>query len=95
MNEFLTNEWVWSKTHHESLKIIDINKQWNVLSYKLWSPSKNEVVIHSSNQIESISNATYTLEFLRYIISIARINHAYSTESIISPLQGNLIPLTQ
>lgn len=93
MNEFLTNEWVWSKTHHESLKIIDINKQWNVLSYKLWSPSKNEVVIHSSNQIESISNATYTLEFLRYIISIARINHAYSTESIISPLEGNLIPL--
>ncbi len=93
MNEYSEEQWVWSKVHHEPLKIIEINTQWNVTSYKLWSPSQNKSLIHSSNQIDLLSNSNYELEFLLYVIASARINQVYSTESIISPLEGNLIPL--
>ena len=93
MNEYSEEQWVWSKVHQEPLKIIEINKQWNVTSYKLWSQSQNKSVIHSSNQIDTLANAKYNLEFLIYTIATARINQAYTTESIISPLEGNLIPL--
>jgi len=93
MNNFSEDKWVWSKIHHEPLKIIEINKQWNVTSYKLWSQSQNKSIIHSSNQIDDLSNAQYDLEFLIYVIATARINQIYTTESIISPLEGNLIPL--
>ena len=93
MNEYSEEQWVWSKIHYEPLKIIEINKQWNVTSYKLWSQSQNKSVIHSSNQIDTLANAKYNLEFLIYTIATARINQAYTTESIISPLEGNLIPL--
>jgi SNF2 family DNA or RNA helicase len=93
MNESTEEQWVWSKVHHEPLKIIEINKQWNVTSYKLWSQSQNKSVIHSSHQIDALRNAEYDLEFLIYAIATARINQVYATESIISPLEGNLIPL--
>ena len=93
MNEYSEEQWVWSKVNQEPLKIIEINKQWNVTSYKLWSQSQNKSVIHSSNQIDTLANAKYNLEFLIYTIATARINQAYTTESIISPLEGNLIPL--
>jgi SNF2 family DNA or RNA helicase len=93
MNKYSEEQWVWSKVHREPLKIIEINKQWNVTSYKLWSQSQNKSITHSSNQIDSLDNAEYTLEFLIYVIATARINQVYSTESIISPLEGNLIPL--
>ena len=93
MSEYSEEQWVWSKVHNEPLKIIEINKQWNVTSYKLWSQSQNKSIIHSSEQIDSLTNAEYDLEFLIYTIATARINQVYATESIISPLEGNLIPL--
>jgi SNF2 family DNA or RNA helicase len=93
MSEYSQEQWVWSKVHNEPLKIIEINKQWNVISYKLWSQSQNKIIIHSSNQIDSLDNAEYSSEFLIYVIATARINQVYSTESLISPLEGNLIPL--
>ena len=90
---FSEDQWVWSKELLEPLKIIEIKKQWDITSYKLWSPTKNESIIHSINQIESIKNATYNLNFLLYSIATAKINQAYATESILSPLEGNVIPL--
>jgi SNF2 family DNA or RNA helicase len=93
MNEYSEEQWVWSKIHYEPLKIIEINKQWDVTSYKLWSQSQNKTIIHSSDQIDNLTNAEYHLEFLVYVIATAKINQVYATESLISPLEGNLIPL--
>ena len=93
METFSEDQWVWSKEFLEPLKIIEIKKQWDITSYKLWSPTKNESIIHSINQIESIKNAKYNLNFLLYSIATAKINQAYATESILSPLEGNVIPL--
>tara|TARA_Y100000590_G_scaffold405400_1_gene493680 strand:+ start:2557 stop:5319 length:2763 start_codon:yes stop_codon:yes gene_type:complete len=93
METFSEDQWVWSKNLLEPLKIIEIKKQWDVTSYKLWSPTKNETIIHSIDQIESIKNAKYNLNFLLYSIATAKINQAYATESILSPLEGNVIPL--
>ena len=56
METFSEDQWVWSKNLLEPLKIIEIKKQWDVTSYKLWSPTKNETIIHSIDQIESIKN---------------------------------------
>jgi len=91
--KFQKNNWAWSKTLDESVKIIDKQSQWNFISYNVWSPSSNKVIPHKSTELDSINNAKYSKELLLYLIATARINQAYTTESILSPLEGNLIPL--
>jgi len=91
--DLIKNQWVWSKILNEPVKILEENNKWEFNSYRVWSPSENKTLIHSSEQIDLISNSKYPIEFLRYIVATARIYQVYATEPIVSPLQGNLIPL--
>jgi len=92
-NDLIQNQWVWSTTLKEPVKILEEKKQWDFISYRVWSPSQNKSIILSPTQIDSISNSKFSIELLLYIIATARINEVYATESVLSPIEANLIPL--
>jgi len=87
-------DWAWSIEHQELCRILDIQELWDGTSYRVWLPTKEQVVRLRADQLCSHTDSTPTdAAWLEYVIAAARVAGALSQDILLSPIESSVLPL--
>ena len=86
--------WVFSPTHGESVRILDVETVWNHTVCQVWVPRQNTVERLPAEALASQEQPRKaTLDRLVYAAAAARIADALTQDLLLAPLEAGVIPL--
>ena len=92
--EFSIGDWVFSPSHGESVRILDVETIWNHTVCQVWVPRQNTVERLPAEALASQEQPRKaTLDRLVYAAAAARIADALTQDLLLAPLEAGVIPL--
>lgn len=93
-NSFVTGQWVWCLAHRAPARIIEHKAIWGYVNFLVWLPRDNGLHWMKQGELTAIQERKeFSLPELLYKLAAARINDALAQDNLISPAEGNVIPL--
>ncbi len=91
---FSIGSWVFSPSHGESVRILDVETIWNHTVCQVWVPRQNAVERLPAEALASQEQPRKaTLDRLVYAAAAARIADALTQDLLLAPLEAGVIPL--
>lgn len=91
---FALGLWVWSETHQQAGKVIEVSSFWDETFYHVWLTSSNQVVKVLSTQLKPLAQCNIcTTEHIAYVAAAARVASSHNEELLLAPISSNVIPL--
>src|SRR3954452_12298397 len=91
---FTIGSWVFSPSHGESVRILDVETVWNHTVCQVWVPRQNTVERLPAEALASQEQPRKaTLDRLVYAAAAARIADALTQDLLPAPLEAGVIPL--
>lgn len=87
-------QWVWSILCEAPVCIIQKKELWGYKTYKIWNPVKDEIFWAEENDLGAVSSyKEFSSSEIIYKLSASKIKDALACDNILSPVEGNLMPL--
>ncbi len=87
-------KWAWSISSNTPVRIIEEKELWGYKTYKIWYPEEDQIFWVEENDLGDISsNKEFSVHEMIYKLSACKIKDALARDNILSPVEGNLIPL--
>jgi len=86
--------WVFSATHGEAVRVLDVESVWNHTIYEVWIPGLAKIErVRAEALAPTESIKTTGLDRIAYAVSAARIADALTQDVLLAPLEAGVIPL--
>ena len=88
------SDWVFSPTHGESVRILDVQTVWGHTVCQVWMPRKGTVERVPAEALAPQETPKIgTLDRIAYTVAAARIADALTQDVLLAPLEAGVIPL--
>ncbi|HDY7981360.1 DEAD/DEAH box helicase [Vibrio vulnificus] len=87
-------EWAWSQAHQQHVKVIESSALWGQSFYRVWLQQQDSVVKVPAKDLTQATNIlTPSAHYATYISVAAKIANAQQEDSLLAPVESNVIPL--
>jgi ERCC4-related helicase len=88
-------DWVWSKEHRQTCRVIEVHALWGETTYKIWLPTQDAIVRVRAAQLQPLDthHSSLTTHHLSYIAAAARVVDALTQNVLLAPIEASVIPL--
>lgn len=91
--------WIFSRTHHATGQVIDVDELWGETRYRVWLPSLNTVLLHRADEIATEGGQTAAIDGegvglrAKFAAVAGRVLDLLNDEKLLAPIDSAVIPL--
>jgi superfamily II DNA or RNA helicase len=87
--------WVWSKQHRQTCRVVEAHALWGETTYKIWLPSQDAIIRIRADRLEPLDahQPSVSPHHLVYIAAAARVADALTQNVLLAPIGTSVIPL--
>ena len=90
--------WIWSRSHHASGQIFEVDELWGQQRYRVWFPSLNTVLLQRPEELfphdeSQRGNATGSSAKIRFAAIAGRVIDLLNDDKLLAPIDSSVIPL--
>ena len=90
----LANTWAWSLEHRQPCRVVDTQHLWGETYCHVWIPGTSATIRVRSDQLRPATESTMGgPAWLSYLTAAARVADALTTDVLLAPIEGSVIPL--
>jgi len=94
MPEFAPGDWIRLAAAGKLGRIVDVQKGWGHLTYRVWLPTDNVVTRANADELARVTDVTKAdANQIAYVVAAGRIVDALSRDVLLAPLEASVIPL--
>jgi superfamily II DNA or RNA helicase len=87
-------DWAWSQAHQQYVKVIDTAGLWGQQFYRVWLQQQDVVLkVLDTDLYNQPVQTIVTADALCYLATAAKIANAQQEDSLLAPIESNVIPL--
>lgn len=87
-------EWAWSQAHQQYVKVIETAGLWGQQFYRVWLQQQDVVLkVPAIDLSQKPAQQVVTAEALCYLATAAKIANAQQEDTLLAPIESNVIPL--
>lgn len=86
-------DWFWHTRHATPCRVVDRQKAWGGVAYRVWLPTKDVVLRARSDELSSLANMQPTLDGILHAAAAARLSDAMEGNLLLAPVQSSVVPL--
>lgn len=87
-------DWLWSEQHNQACRVLDIQQAWGVMSYRVWLPEPDRVLVLPASAVRSLGEAgRLSGDSICYIAAAARVADALAEDVLLAPIGAMVTPL--
>ena len=87
-------DWLWSEQHNQACRVLDIQQAWGVMTYRVWLPEPDRVLVLPASAVRSLGEAgRLSGDAIGYIAAAARVADALAEDVLLAPIGATVTPL--
>ena len=86
-------DWFWHVRHATPCRVVDRQRAWGGLAYRVWLPTKDVVLRARADELADLGDMPPTQEAIFHAAAAARLADAMEDNLLLAPVQSSVVPL--
>jgi hypothetical protein len=87
------SEWFWHVRHATPCLVVDRQRAWGGLAYRVWLPTKDVVLRARPDELTDLGDRPPTQEAILHAAAAAKLADAMEDNLLLAPMQSSVVPL--